>query len=412
MGTIGVENYLNNYSAPYIPLPYTGGDLANVYPKNYIVEDAYTITPNVINQLKYGFTRFFQNIHDSTQGNSKYDIGTFGVTNLPAGQAGEEFPGTSFGTTSYFGSALQTWTGNGNSVSTQLTTPNNYALTDNVLWVKGKQALTFGVTFQWQEINNANPATYTGMLQLMFNAFSTANFAAGSSSLNTGGSGAPGTATGPSGYSYASFLLGAVGGSTSNDTSAPSLGLDPVSEEGGRYKVISPYVQDSYKLTRKLTLDLGLRWDYLPPFHEVKDHWTFMNPNLTNPLTNTPGLLQFAGSYGGAGVSCGCKTPVQTYWKNWGPRVGLAYQFNSKTVIRAGYAQVFSQGGGVGGRGGAYNGTGQTGFNTSIIGPTESRHRRRGRTGVLAQQQQRLPGQQRQHGALRSNRHLSLRADT
>ncbi|MGB8031310.1 MAG: TonB-dependent receptor [Terracidiphilus sp.] len=372
VGTIGVENYLNNYSAPYIPLPYTGGDLANVYPKNYIVEDAYTITPNLINQLKYGFTRFFQNIHDSTQGNSKYDIGTFGVTNLPAGQAGEEFPGTSFGTTSYFGSALQTWTGNGNSVSTQLTTPNNYALTDNVLWVKGKQALTFGVTFQWQEINNANPATYTGMLQLMFNAFSTANFAAGSSSLNTGGSGAPGTATGPSGYSYASFLLGAVGGSTSNDTSAPSLGLDPVSEEGGRYKVISPYVQDSYKLTRKLTLDLGLRWDYLPPFHEVKDHWTFMNPNLTNPLTNTPGLLQFAGSYGGAGVSCGCKTPVQTYWKNWGPRVGLAYQFNSKTVIRAGYAQVFSQGGGVGGRGGAYNGTGQTGFNTSIIGPTES----------------------------------------
>ncbi|MFZ1940058.1 MAG: carboxypeptidase regulatory-like domain-containing protein [Terracidiphilus sp.] len=372
VGTIGVENYLNNYSAPYIPLPYTGGDLANIYPKNFIVEDAYTITPNVINQLKYGFTRFFQNIHDTTQGISKYDIGTFGVTNLPAGQAGDEFPGISFGTTSYFGTALQTWTGNGNSVATQLTTPNNYALTDNLLWVKGKQAFTFGMTFQWQEINNANPATYTGMLQLMFNAFSTANFAAGASSLNTGGSTAPGTPTGPSGYSYASFLLGAVGGSTSNDTTAPSLGLDPVSELAGRYKVISPYVQDSYKITRKLTLDLGLRWDYLPPFHELKDRWTFLNPTLNNPLTNSPGLLQFAGSYGGAGVSCGCTTPVHTYFKNWGPRVGVAYEIDSKTVVRAGYAQVFSQGGGVGGRGGAYNGTGQTGFNTSIIGTTES----------------------------------------
>ncbi len=380
IGTIGVENYLNNYSSGgsgvtaygYLPPPYMGGDLANVYPKNFIVEDAYTFTPNVINQLKYSFTRFFQNIHDLTQGVSKWEAGTLGITNLPQGQAGEEFPGASFGTTSYFGTPFTGWTQNGNAAATQLTTPNNYAVTDNVLWVKGKQALTMGMTFQWQEINNANPATYTGVLDFAFNAFSTANFAAGASSLNTGGSGAPGTATGPSGYSYASFLLGAVGGSASNDTSAPSLGLQPVSEEGGRYKVISPYVQDSFKLTRKLTLDLGLRWDYLPPFHEVKDHWTFLNPNLTNPLTNTPGLLQFAGSYGGAGVSCGCATPVKTYWKNWGPRVGVAYEIDSKTVVRAGFAQVFSQGGGVGGRGGAFNGTGQTGFNTSVFGPTES----------------------------------------
>ena len=380
IGTIGVENYLNNYGSGgsgvtaygYLPPPYMGGDLANIYPKNFIVEDAYTFTPNVINQLKYSFTRFFQNIHDLTQGVSKWEAGTLGITNLPQGQAGQEFPGASFGVTSYFGTPFTGWTQNSNAAATQLTTPNNYAVTDNVLWVKGKQALTMGMTFQWQEINNANPATYTGVLDFAFNAFSTANFAAGSSSLNTGGSGAPGTATGPSGYSYTSFLLGAVGGSASNDTSAPSLGLQPVSEEGGRYKVISPYVQDSYKLTPKLTLDLGLRWDYLPPYHEVQDHWTFLNPKLTNPLTNTPGLLQFAGSYGGSGVSCGCATPVKTYWKNWGPRVGVAYQIDSKTVVRAGFAQVFSQGGGVGGRGGAFNGTGQTGFNNSAIGPTET----------------------------------------
>ena len=363
VGTIGVENYLNNFSSPYLPLPYMGGDLANIYPKNFIVEDAYTFSPNLVNQLKFGFTRFFQNIHDTTQGVSKYDPTALGIGNLPPGQAGQEFPGVSFGNGSF--SAVQTtWTGNGNSVSTQLTTPNNYTITDNVQWLKGKHALTFGMTFQWQEINNANPATYSGFLQLMFNPYSTANFSG--TSLTTG------SAAAPSGYSYASFLLGAVGGSTGNDTSTPSLGLQPVSEEGGRYKVASPYVQDSYKITQKLTLDLGLRWDYLPPYHEVKDHWTFLNPTLTNPLTNTPGLLQFAGSYGGSGVSCGCKTPVNTYWKNWGPRVGLAYSVDDKTVIRAGYAQVFSQGGGVGGRGGAFNGTGQTGFNMSAIGPTES----------------------------------------
>jgi hypothetical protein len=372
VGTMGVVNYLNNYGSPFLPPPYIGGDLANIYPKNYIVEDDYTITPNLINQLKYGFTRFYQNIHDATQGVKAWEAPTLGITNLPGGQAGEEFPGAAFGTTSYFGTAEQTWTGDGNSVSTQLTTPNNYALTDNVLWVKGKHALTVGLTFQWQEINNANPATFTGVLDLSYNAYSTANFGAGSNALSTGGSGAPGTATGPSGFSYASYLLGAVGGSTGNDTSAPSIGLDYVSELAGRYKTISPYVQDSYKVTNKLTLDLGLRWDYLPPFHELRNRWTFLNPTMTNPLTNTPGILQFAGNYGGAGVSCQCTTPVATYWKNWGPRVGVAYSIDSKTVIRAGYAQVFTQAGGVGGRGGAYNGTGQTGFNVSAIGPSEN----------------------------------------
>jgi hypothetical protein len=361
VGTMGAVNYLNNFSAPFLPEPYTGGDLANIYPKNYIVEDAYTITPNLVNQLKFGFTRFFQNIHDTTQGVKQYDIGTFGVTNLPGGQAGEEFPGAQFGTNTAFGTQEQTWTGYGNSVSTQLTTPNNYAATDNVQWLKGKHAITMGLTYQWQEINNANPATFTGVLDLAYNSNSTANFSG--NSLNGSGSG----------FSYASFLLGAVGGSsTANSASAPSLGLQYVSELAGRYKTISPYVRDSYRATQKLTLDLGLRWDYLPPFHELRNRWTFLNPTLTNPLTNSPGMLEFAGNYGGAGVSCGCTTPVPTYWKNWGPRIGLAYTVNDKTVIRSGFAVVFTQAGGVGGRGGATGGTGQTGFNTSIIGPTES----------------------------------------
>ncbi len=364
VGTIGVENYLNNYGSPFLPPPYIGGDLANIYPKNYIVEDAYTFTPNVVNQLKFGFTRFFQNIHDATQGVKQWEIGTFGVTNLPGGQAGEEFPGASFGSvsTAYSGLAEQTWTGNGNSVSTQLTTPNNYALTDNVLWLKGKHALTMGMTYQWQEINNANPATLTGVLDLAFNPYATSNYTANSNTLSD-------TATG---FSYASYLLGAVGGSTTTDVATPSIGLDYVSELAGRYKTISPYVRDSYKVTNKLTMDLGLRWDYLPPFHELRNRWTYLNPTLTNPLTNTPGMLEFAGSYGGSGVSCGCKTPVPTYWKYFGPRVGLAYSVNNKTVIRSGFALVFTQAGGVGGRGGAFNGTGQTGFNVSAIGPTGS----------------------------------------
>ncbi len=356
VGAMGTVNYLNNFNTPYLPLPYTGGDFANIYPKVFDVEDAYTVSNSIVNQLKFGFVRFYQNIHNTTQGVSTYSPTTFGITNLPQGQAGEEFPGATFSATKQFGTVQQYWTGTttapGNSVATQVTTPNNYALVDNLQWVKGAHSLTFGVILQWQEINNANPATYTGVMGFTYNGNSTAQFN-GSAVSNVA-----------SGYSYADFLLGAVGGT-------PSLGLQPVAEVGGRYRPIAPYVEDTWKVNSKLTVDAGLRWDYLPPYHEVKNRWSFMNPNITNPATGTPGAIQFAGNYGGAGVSCDCSTPVHTYWKNWGPRIGITYSTDPKTVFRIGAGRVFSQGGGVGGRGGAFNGTGQLGFNTTAIAPAE-----------------------------------------
>jgi hypothetical protein len=82
-------------------------------------------------------------------------------------------------------------------------------------------------------------------------------------------------------------------------------------------------------------------------------------------------MLEFAGNWGGSGSSIGSKTPVSTYWKNYGPRVSLAYEADPKTVFRAGFALVYTQAGGVGGRGGAATGTGQTGFNMTAIGPAE-----------------------------------------
>ena len=371
VGAMGAMNYLNNYGSPYLPLPYTGGDLAHIFPKDYVISDTYTFSPNLVNQLKMSFTRFYQNIQDSTDGVTAFGPPALGMTNIPAGQAGREFPGESFATTSGFGTALQTWTTNGSSVSTQLTTPNNYAITDNVQWMKGKHSLTFGLTYQFQDDNNANPATYSGWMSLPFTAYATAAFTT-AGALTTGGTGYMGqngstaATTSPYGYSYASFLLGAVGGS-------PTLGLQPVSELAGRFKPYAPYAEDIIKLTPKLTLDLGLRWDYMPPYHEAQNRWTFLNPGLTNPLTNTLGLFQFAGNWGGAGVSCGgCKTPVKTYWMHFGPRASIAYQLDNKTVLRAGFAQVYSQAGGVGGRGGAAGGTGQTGFNMTAAAPAET----------------------------------------
>ena len=351
VGAIGTQDYLQNYSTG-LPIPYTTGTIAQIFPKVFDVEDAFTINSRMTNQLKFGFTRFPQPQVNESDGRSQYEPAAMKITNIPSGQASTLFPGASFATTGstgltkVVGTAESAWNGSsGGAESTQSVTPSTYALVDNFQWVKGKHTMTFGFSYEWEEVNSAIPRGFTPGISLTYNNFSTANY---------GGA----TLSSTSGLAYASYLLGAVGGQ-------PSLGLLPVYETGGRYHVASPYAEDSWKVNTKLTVNLGLRWDYIPPFHEVKDRWTFLNPTLNNPLTNSPGMLQFAGNYGGTGVSCGCTTPVQSYWKNFGPRVGINYAVDPKTVFLAGGALVFSQAGGVGGRGGNAGGTGQTGFNTT-----------------------------------------------
>ncbi len=351
-----------------LPLPYTAGGIATITPVITDIEHAWQISDHITNQLKFAFNRFGQPITSLTDGVSPYRAAAdFGITGLPAGQAQTEFPGVSFAATTANPSAINTWTSNGASGATQTTVPNTYTLLDNFLVTKGKHSFTIGFTTQWLQDNVAAQLGPSSILQLPFSANSTAAIVSGAVSPNAAlpaAATASGVAASGSGFSYASFLLGAVGQNT-------TLSEQAVSETGGRYHDISPYAEDVWKVTPKLTVNIGLRWDYFPPFHEVQDRWSFLNPNLTNTITGTPGMLQFAGNHGGTGVSCNCRTPVQTWWKNYGPRASVAYSVSPTTVIRAGYALVYSIGGGVGGRGGAGTGTGQTGFNITASSPTE-----------------------------------------
>jgi Carboxypeptidase regulatory-like domain/TonB dependent receptor len=368
VGAMGAVHYLQNYVSGgtgsgaygFLPIPYVAGTVANIFPKFYDAEYTYVIKNNLVNQAKYSYTRFIQPQTAATDGKTQYAPAAFGITNVPAGAASTNFPGASFGQTGAASTTLTGWTQQGSAGSTQSVIPETYAALDNLQWTKGKHAITVGFTYEWQQTNVAAPVGPSGLVELPFNSNSTADYAINpATGLHTN---AINTTT--SGISFASYLLGAVGGS-------PSLALQPVSELGGRYRLAAPYASDNWKINSKLTVDLGLRWDYFSPYHEVKDRWSFLNPTLTNPATGTPGLLQFAGNRG-SGVSCNCRTPVQTYWKNWGPRIGLVYAVDDKTVFRVGAARVFSQAGGVGGRGGAYQGTGQTGFNINANATPES----------------------------------------
>ena len=96
---------------------------------------------------------------------------------------------------------------------------------------------------------------------------------------------------------------------------------------GRRWKIFRPYVQDDWRATKDLTVNLGLAWDITTPIAEVAGRQADFNP--ANGQFLIPGVN---------GVSDGAG--IRTYWKSFEPRIGLAYKLkgSDKTVVRAGYA--------------------------------------------------------------------------
>jgi hypothetical protein len=132
------------------------------------------------------------------------------------------------------------------------------------------------------------------------------------------------------GFPYASFLLGAVDNG--------NIGL-PASTRLSN-KSFAVFLQDSWKVTRKLTLDYGLRWDYLTYFREQYGRMPSFGATTPNPSADgRPGAIIFEGNLPGR---CQCQF-ASAYPYAIGPRLGGAYQLNPKTVIRAGFGVVYSK---------------------------------------------------------------------
>ena len=96
-----------------------------------------------------------------------------------------------------------------------------------------------------------------------------------------------------------------------------------------RQHIHSLYAQDDYHVTAKLTLNLGLRWEFATPIWERDNNWTNFNP-ATNSLVKATGGSLYN------------RTLVHPDYKDFGPRIGLAYSVLPKTVIRAGYGISYS----------------------------------------------------------------------
>ena len=141
-----------------------------------------------------------------------------------------------------------------------------------------------------------------------------------------------------SGNSIASFLLGAASGGGVDNNFYPTF----------RWNYITPWVQDDWKLTDHLTINLGLRWDYTTPIYEEDDSLNYdFDTEVINPVSARINQQQFPGYKvrGGLGfvnTDGNPKYPYKTDWNNFQPRVGFAYTLGNKTIVRGGYGLYYT----------------------------------------------------------------------
>ena len=137
-----------------------------------------------------------------------------------------------------------------------------------------------------------------------------------------------------SGSSFASFLLGAPGGSANGF-------IDNNVLPDFHWTFIAPWVQDDWRITSKLTLNLGMRWDYNTPVSEAEDRLNYIfDPTIVNPVSAAAGR-EVRGGLTFVNVNGAPETPYELDSNNIQFRGGFAYQLGTKTVLRGGYGRYF-----------------------------------------------------------------------
>lgn len=276
--------------------PLSGSRVQLVYSDELRASETHTFTPNLLNVFNWTYNWYWNGSDPSSTGTNwaqTLGFGNTGTSNFPEINFGNQVNG--IGET-YIGNTWQ-----GDYIGATMIAG------DYLTWTHGRHAFTFGGDFRAYEVNS-----HAGSGALNFNFINSTT-------------GAPAQPYAPYvGFGFASFLLGDV--QTAGQTTPFNL--------YGRRKGMSLYAEDSYKVTPKLTLSLGLRWDASFRFHEKYGHWANFNLTAIDPTLGIPGTLQFAKSGSDS-------FETNEDWKNFGPQIGVAYSPWQKVVFRGSFGITY-----------------------------------------------------------------------
>ncbi len=194
---------------------------------------------------------------------------------------------------------------------------NRWQFVNDLTWIKGKHSIKVGYEFRHHQFNFHGWAASTG---------GSFNF----SRLGTGGYDANGNVLSSTGDPFASFLLGQV--------QTASFLIPAFTTFTGNFG--ATYINDDYKVTSKLNLTLGMRFDYQGAWRERFDRFSAFDSTIPNSAAGGRlGALAFAGTGPGrTGSRTFDKIPIDAF----GPRFGFAYRVNERTVVRGGYGIYYA----------------------------------------------------------------------
>ncbi len=261
------------------------------------VTETHVFNSRIVNEARFGYTRLRENLFSLLNGHdysTEYGWGNIFEPGLPET---EGYPYV------YLGSGYLT---GGSTYKPYLELDRNFQGADNVMITSvGKHDFKFGADFRRLNSNPSFPIFPTG-----FPYFCCEDYAA------TSGYGPPGSSTGSD---IADLLVGIP--------FADYIGLQLTDPHTHAWEM-HYYFQDVYKVTPRLTLNGGIRYEWQSPWAEAQDQMANYDPATDSLLL--------------AGRGTNSATLINGRWNDFGPRFGLAYQITPKTVIRAGYGFFYS----------------------------------------------------------------------
>ncbi len=281
------------------PSHYNGTTLAS----SGLIAYNFTINPTTLLQVRQSYARHAEIQISAITGDAiDFDLAAAGFpAALKQYQSVQSMPLMRMGGMSSFGSRVPT-------IGFQFISYNYTTLVSLDKYV-GSHNFKTGFEYRKAFINMGQPVAPSG--QYDFDGTATAS-----------------TTLAGNGYSFASYLLG-MG---SNNTRADGFTIDPYTAQASNY--FGMFVTDNWRVTSRLTLDLGLRWEVFGGRSERTGRLTWFDPDaqFTMNGANLRGGLQFAN---------GSESPFPAKMQNFGPRIGAAYRLGDKTVLHAGAGMFY-----------------------------------------------------------------------